>query len=84
VLTIALTGYALAIESFGIGLFLQNDPAPKLHMRGEAYVIGSLSCYSALGLGIASILIGHWSIELRRMGYIAIAFWLFYLSIPRF
>ena len=33
-LTVASTAYGLIVESFGIGLFLPNQGAPKFHMLG--------------------------------------------------
>ena len=82
-ITVAATTYALCVELFGIGLFL-DDPAPKLHMRGEAHLAGAVASFAALGLLVATILIGRWSYALRRLGIASLLFFLFYLAIPRF
>ncbi|MEZ0275992.1 MAG: hypothetical protein ACAH88_13885 [Roseimicrobium sp.] len=84
VLTVAFTAYALAVETFGVGLFLRDQHAPKLHMRGEAYFANILSIAAVFGLAIASAFIGRWSRPLRYLGFAAITFGLFHLAIPRF
>ena len=84
VLTVALTAYALAVESFGVGLFLRDEHVPKLHMRGEAHLASALGTVTAIGLAVVCVFIGRWSRALRRLGFAALGFWLFYLAIPRF
>jgi hypothetical protein len=84
VLTVVFTAYALAVESFGIGLFLHDQHVPKLHMRGEAHIASALGSITALGLAIVCAFVGRWSRPLRRFGVAALAFWLFYLAIPRY
>ena len=84
VITVAVTAYALCVESFGIGLFLRDDHAPKLHMRGEAHLAGAVASFAAIGLLAATFIIGRWSRTLRRLGITALLFFLFYLAIPRF
>ncbi len=82
VLTVALTAYGLAVELFGIGLFLRDQHVPKLHMRGEADLASAFSSITAVGLAIVCAFIG--SRALRGLGLAACCFWLFYLAIPRF
>jgi hypothetical protein len=84
VTTVGLTAYGLLVELFGIGLFLRDQVAPKLHMRAEANLACALSSVSAIGLAIVCAFLDRWSRPLRRLGFVALAFWLFYLSFPRF
>jgi len=51
VLTVALAAYGLAMEFFGLGLFLDSQ-VPKLHMRGEARLARMLSTGTALSSAI--------------------------------
>jgi hypothetical protein len=83
VLTIALIGYGLAISSFGVGLFLEEG-TPKLHMRYEVRVAEFLGGLSAVGLLVVCVFLPRGSRVLRNLGLAALAFWLFYLAIPRF
>lgn len=84
VLTIVFTAYALAVESFGVGLFLSDEHVPKLYMRSEARVAGALGSLSAIGLAVVCAFIHRWCRPLLRLGFAALAFWLFCLTIPRF
>lgn len=84
VLTVAFTAYALAVELFGVGLFLSDEHVPKLHMRGEARLSGALGSLSAIGLAVVCAFIHRWSRPLLGLGFAALAFWLAYLAIPRF
>ena len=81
VLTIVLMGYALAVESLGLGLFLHDQHVPKLHMRGEARIASALGSMTALGLAVVCAFVGR---PLRRLGFVVFSCWLFYLAIPRF
>ncbi len=84
IFTVAFTAYGLAVESLGIGLFLHGDHAPKWHMRGEARLASSLSIVSALALAVTCFFIRRQSRPLWWAGLAALAFWFFYLAIPRF
>ena len=84
IITVSATAYALCVESFGIGLFLQNSFAPKLHMRGEAHLAFVVSFFAIIGLMVASISVARWSRSLWRFSFAALAFWLFYFAIPRY
>ena len=83
-LTVALTTYGLAVELFGVGLFLRDEPVLKLHMRGEAHLATTLASVTAIGLAFVSLYVGRWSRSLCRLGFAALAFWLFYFSMARF
>ncbi len=83
-LTVVLTAYGLAVESLGIGLFLRDQHVARLHMRVEAHLASALVGVTAVGLAFVCAIVGRWSRLLRSIGFAALAFWLFYLAIPRF
>jgi|688.fasta_scaffold1744696_1 hypothetical protein len=82
VLTVALTAYALAASSYGVGLFL-DIRTPKLHMRYEVRVAEFLSFLCASGLLVVCLSLPQASRALRYLGWAALGFWLFNLSITR-
>ena len=82
-ITVTATVYGLCVESFGIGLFLRNDHAPKLHMRGEARLADKLSLFAGTGLLVVTVIISRWSRPLRFLGIAALLFLFFKLSITR-
>ncbi|WP_395742120.1 hypothetical protein [Prosthecobacter sp.] len=82
--TVVSTVFALCVELFGIGLFLHDDHAPKLHMRGEARMANAINSAAAIALAIVTVIIGRWSRTLRRLGIAALLFFLFHLAIPHF
>ena len=84
VLTVILTSYGFIVEEFGFGLFLRDDPAPKLHMRGEAHIASALSLAATLGLFIASMMVRRWSRVLPGVGFTGCAIGLWYCRLPRF
>lgn len=84
VLAVFLTAYALAVESFGIGLFIPDQHVPKLHMRAEARVACVLSGTAVFGMLGISLFVSAPSRSLKAAVFFAFAFCLFYLAIPRF
>ncbi len=81
-ITIALTSYAFCVETFGNGLFLRDDPGPKLHMRGEVHLAFVVNTSALVGLTIVTLI--SWSIPLVRLCLAAILYFGCYLAIPRF
>ncbi len=79
---VSFSAYGLCIEFLGVGLFLPNDPAPKIHMRGEPVMAGVVGSGAAIGLFFVTIWIGRWSMPLRRLGMAALLFFIVCLSIP--
>ena len=57
---------------------------PQGSMSVEARTLDILSCFAVAGLVLVSLLVGHWSRWLRRLGWVAVAFWLVYMAWPRF
>jgi hypothetical protein len=82
VLTVVFTAYALAVESFGVGLFLEKD-VPRRYMLGEAQMAGGLGSLAAIGLAVVCAFIRSWSGPLFRLGIATLALWVVYLTIER-
>jgi hypothetical protein len=80
--TVSATTYALCVEFFGVGLFLKNSF--KLPMPGEAHMAFVVSTFAIIGLMVTSISVARRSRSFWRLSLAAFAFWLFYLSIPRY
>jgi hypothetical protein len=84
VITIGVTAYGFLVEAFGLGLFLRDNPVPKLHMRAEAHLAEALSSASALGLFVTSFIIRRWNRTLFGVGLAGCVFWFVYFALPRY
>ena len=79
--SVLLAAYDLCLLRFGVGWIFPDDGFPRASLRGEARLAGAAGLSAALGLALASFVIGKWSRKWQRLGYLTLAVLLFYWAV---